>query len=313
MHENCTLTWLITDHLGSTSVSVNASGNLVSSLRYTTFGEVRAASGTTATDYRYTGQRNETEIGLYYYVARFYDPALGRFVSADSIVPDVNSPQDWDRYAYVSNNPVNFSDPTGHDVGCPGYDASHCKSKSNAPAKRPNSPIPPIYRNPIRPQSSTLSQGFSWRAAPTNTPTPQTVIGPDPSKTPLPSSTKDGNPEQKISIDWKEVDYIDLSIDALGIVGEVALVVVEPGPGLIIDGAVTVVAMAGAGKTMYEIYQKDYSGVSTFTVDIAVDIVENNPLVKARLGRAIPFLGVFANSYSIYSNLNPQRTQAQKE
>ncbi|MHB0967952.1 MAG: hypothetical protein ACYC36_16035 [Bellilinea sp.] len=109
------------------------------------------------------------------------------------------------------------------------------------------------------------------------------------------------------------MDYIDLSIDALGIVGEVALVVVEPGPGLIIDGAVTVVEMAGAGKTMYEIYQKDYSGVSTFTVDIAVDIVEKNPLVKARLGRAIPFLGVFANSYSIYSNLNPQRTQAQKE
>lgn len=88
IRENGTLTWLISDHLGSTSVSVNASGNLVSSLRYTAFGEVRAASGTTATDYRYTGQRNEAEIGLYYYVARFYDPYLNRFLSPDTIVPD---------------------------------------------------------------------------------------------------------------------------------------------------------------------------------------------------------------------------------
>ncbi len=41
LRKNGTLTWLLTDHLGSTSVSVNASGNLVSSLRYTAFGEVR--------------------------------------------------------------------------------------------------------------------------------------------------------------------------------------------------------------------------------------------------------------------------------
>ncbi len=58
MREYGTLTWLLTEHLGSTGVSANASSNLVGSLRYTAFGEVWAASGTTATDYRYTGQRN---------------------------------------------------------------------------------------------------------------------------------------------------------------------------------------------------------------------------------------------------------------
>ncbi|MHB0968001.1 MAG: RHS repeat-associated core domain-containing protein [Bellilinea sp.] len=116
LRKNGTLTWLLTDHLGSTSVSVNASGNLVSSLRYTAFGEVRATSGTTSTDYRYTGQRSEAEIGLYYYVARFYDPALGRFVSADTVVSEPGNPIDWDRYSYVRNNPVNNTDPTGHMV-----------------------------------------------------------------------------------------------------------------------------------------------------------------------------------------------------
>ncbi|MHB0967951.1 MAG: hypothetical protein ACYC36_16030 [Bellilinea sp.] len=43
LRKNGTLTWLLTDHFGSTSVSVNASGNLVSSLRYTAFGEVRSS------------------------------------------------------------------------------------------------------------------------------------------------------------------------------------------------------------------------------------------------------------------------------
>ncbi len=96
----------------------NAGGSLVSTLRYTAFGEIRATSGATNTDYRYTGQREESELGLYFYVARFYDPALGRFIQADTIVPGVGNPMAWDRYAYVQNNPVNFSDPTGHDADC---------------------------------------------------------------------------------------------------------------------------------------------------------------------------------------------------
>lgn len=65
MRENGTLKWLISDHLGSTTVTANASGNLVSSLRYTAFGELSAASGTTSMDYRYTGHLEEDYIKLY--------------------------------------------------------------------------------------------------------------------------------------------------------------------------------------------------------------------------------------------------------
>lgn len=92
---------------------------MLSTLRYTAFGEVRAASGATATDYRYTGQRSEAEIGLYFYVARFYDPILGRFVSADTYVPESQGVQAWDRYAFVNNNPVRYTDPTGHNIPFP--------------------------------------------------------------------------------------------------------------------------------------------------------------------------------------------------
>ncbi len=57
------------------------------------------------TDRRYTGQRWEASLGLYDYGARFYSPGLGRFVSADTVVPIPGNPQDWNRYAYALNNP----------------------------------------------------------------------------------------------------------------------------------------------------------------------------------------------------------------
>jgi RHS repeat-associated protein len=66
------------------------------------------------TTYQYTDQRNKSAIGLYDYGARFYDPALGRFVQADTVVPGVGIPMAWDRYAYVKNNPINLSDPSGN-------------------------------------------------------------------------------------------------------------------------------------------------------------------------------------------------------
>jgi len=51
-----------------------------------------------------------------YYGARYYDATLGRFVSADTLVPSAGNPQSLNRYAYVLNNPVRYTDPSGH---CP--------------------------------------------------------------------------------------------------------------------------------------------------------------------------------------------------
>lgn len=106
------ITWLLADHLGSTSVTADGTGNLLTSLKYTAFGEIR--TGNSFSDYQYTGQRNELEIGLYYYIARFYDPQLARFISADTIVPEPGSVKAYDRFSYVNNNPINLNDPSGH-------------------------------------------------------------------------------------------------------------------------------------------------------------------------------------------------------
>ncbi len=73
-------------------------------------------SGTLPTDFGFTGQRNQSTIGLYDYHARFYDPRIGRFVSADTIVPSPSNPQALNRYAYVYNNPLRHIDPSGHGL-----------------------------------------------------------------------------------------------------------------------------------------------------------------------------------------------------
>jgi hypothetical protein len=53
------------------------------------------------------------------YQARYYDPRLGRFVSADTVVPEPGNPQSLNRYSYVNNSPLRFNDPTGHSRPLP--------------------------------------------------------------------------------------------------------------------------------------------------------------------------------------------------
>ena len=83
-------------------------------LRYKPYGETRYIWGVTPTDRRYTGQRWEAGLGLYDYGARYYDPLLARFISADTIVPSPGNPQALNRYAYVNNNPLTHIDADGH-------------------------------------------------------------------------------------------------------------------------------------------------------------------------------------------------------
>ena len=66
----------------------------------------------------------DTESGLYNYDARLYDPVIGRFVTPDTIVPEPFNPQDLNRYSYVRNNPLKYTDPTGHSIPDSVKDAS---------------------------------------------------------------------------------------------------------------------------------------------------------------------------------------------
>jgi RHS repeat-associated protein len=105
------------DHLGSTSVTVDINGAIVGNELYKAWGGERYSLGSIQTTFKYTGQR-EAEAGLYFYNARWYDPEVGRFIQADTDVPESQgSTLGFDRYAYVGNNPVNHIDPSGHCWG----------------------------------------------------------------------------------------------------------------------------------------------------------------------------------------------------
>jgi RHS repeat-associated protein len=118
MRENGAVSWLLQDQVNSTTITANADGSFQSEVRYSAFGEARYSSGFTVTDKLYTGQQQETEIGLDYYIARFYDPVIAHFIQADTIIPQASSTGGYDRYAYVHNNPIDFNDPIGHSIGC---------------------------------------------------------------------------------------------------------------------------------------------------------------------------------------------------
>jgi RHS repeat-associated protein len=107
--------YFLADHLGSTSVTLDANGAKIGEMKYYPFGETRYVNGALGTDRRYTGQREENGLGsLYDYGARLYSPAIGRFISADIIVPEPGNPQSLNRYAYGLNNPLRYVDPSGH-------------------------------------------------------------------------------------------------------------------------------------------------------------------------------------------------------
>lgn len=109
-----------TDHLGSISVITDQNGSVVQRLSYDAWGKSRLAngadgqpSGTPPTTRGFTSQEELSVSGLVHLNGRVYDPMFGRMISADPTVPDQFDPQAWNRYSYVGNDPLTFTDPNG--------------------------------------------------------------------------------------------------------------------------------------------------------------------------------------------------------
>ncbi len=101
------VSYFLGDHLGSTAALADVNGNLVEQNAFDSFGN---SSGSARTRYGYTGREHDSDTGMLYYRARFYDPQLGRFISEDPIGfqgGDINL------YTYVSSSSVNYVDPFG--------------------------------------------------------------------------------------------------------------------------------------------------------------------------------------------------------
>ncbi len=108
-----TLEFIHSDHINSSNIITDASGNQSGLLEYDPYGSTVTQTGASNPKHKFTGQEEDSSTKLYYYGARYYDPQLGRFITADPTVQHPTDPQDLNRYAYARNNPIIFNDPTG--------------------------------------------------------------------------------------------------------------------------------------------------------------------------------------------------------
>jgi RHS repeat-associated protein len=100
------------DGLGSIRDLTNSSQNIVEQYSYDSFGNLTTPP-TTGNPYTFTAREYDTETGLLFYRARYYDPKVGRFLQED---PKGFDGGDVNFYAYVANNPINAVDPSGENA-----------------------------------------------------------------------------------------------------------------------------------------------------------------------------------------------------
>jgi len=105
--------YFLPDGLGSVRQVVDPARQVLLAQSFDPFGNAQKRSGPGRSAFGYTGEPVDPT-GLVYLRARYYSPEVGRFLTADTIVPDPLSSMGWNRYAYVGNNPINYVDPSGH-------------------------------------------------------------------------------------------------------------------------------------------------------------------------------------------------------
>jgi RHS repeat-associated protein len=111
------------DHLGSTDILAGSTGTLTEALSFDVHGNYRNATtwqgsapetgvGSAYTRHGFTGHEQADPVGLIHMNGRIYDPQIGRMLQADPVAD--GTPQGWNRYSYVANNPLSLTDPTGY-------------------------------------------------------------------------------------------------------------------------------------------------------------------------------------------------------
>jgi RHS repeat-associated protein len=116
--------YYLKDHLGSLTATVDAAGVVKERYSFDAWGSRRDAATwsdstydpltkTTATNRGYTGHEMLDELGIVHMNGRLYDPEIGRVLSGDPVIQDADDAQNFNRYSYVLNNPLSYSDPSG--------------------------------------------------------------------------------------------------------------------------------------------------------------------------------------------------------
>src|SRR6266404_1679103 len=126
------------DGLGSITSLSNAAGSIANTYTYDSFGKLTASTGSLVNPFQYTARESDSETGLYYYRARYYDSSTGRFLSEDPIGLQGGN----NFYRYSQNSPLNWIDPSGNGPIC--YSVTP-KGMTEIPCVDPKGGTPCIY------------------------------------------------------------------------------------------------------------------------------------------------------------------------
>jgi RHS repeat-associated protein len=163
---------ILSDTLGSTLALADATPTTQTTYTYEPFGATTSSGTASSNPFQFTGRENDgTTTGLYYYRARYYHPTWQRFISED---PLWFAAGDTNLYAYVSNAPVQFSDPTGQIVCFPREGESHAEACVNSLVRGVET-----VANNIAHLPESLGNAFAATIVGGGNPLGLTQIGPD--------------------------------------------------------------------------------------------------------------------------------------
>jgi len=160
--------YLHDDRLGSPTTVTDENGDAILSQRYLAFGTtVNAVDDTVRAGF--SGHTNDVDLGLVNMRGRLYDPKIGRFLTADPFVFHPLGSQGWNRYAYVENNPLGATDPTGFEDH-PDADVPYQGESARGPmhitmVAPPSTPTRPATATPSNGGRSSGSQGSAPQGA----------------------------------------------------------------------------------------------------------------------------------------------------
>jgi RHS repeat-associated protein len=104
------------DGFGTVRQLTDITGKQTDSYEYDTFGNSFTKTGLTPNNYLYRGEQYDSDLGLYYLRARYYNPITGRFVSRDPLDGNAIDPASLHKYLYAGGEPVNHADPHGREA-----------------------------------------------------------------------------------------------------------------------------------------------------------------------------------------------------
>jgi RHS repeat-associated protein len=142
--------YYFSDQLGSASVITNATGTMPPQEEsdYYAYGGERPITTADPNPYKFTGKERDAESGLDYFVVRHYASTISRFMSADPLFGSPGDPQSLNRYAYVLNNPLRYTDPSGLEPQDGGDNRStECTGRSGEAGGLCSNPVSPPTRD----------------------------------------------------------------------------------------------------------------------------------------------------------------------